>query len=86
MLYKVYVIYAPAHGKLHVGITTRLGDSMLLHNGDEEDDQTNQYKPWTLIHMEIFNDESEAHFRKTYLESPAGQAYITSDILSLFEF
>ncbi|MEX0982430.1 MAG: GIY-YIG nuclease family protein [Bacteroidales bacterium] len=86
MLYKVYVLYSPSFNKLFIGLTTGLGDSMVSHNGAGDDDWTNAFKPWTLIHMELFNDETEALLRKTYLESQDGLAYVRSDILPLFDF
>lgn len=86
MLYKVYVLYSPSFNKIYTGLTTGLGDRMVSHNGAGGEDRTSEFKPWTLIHMELFNDESEALLRKTFIESPAGQAYVRSDILSLFDF
>ncbi|MCF8346600.1 MAG: GIY-YIG nuclease family protein [Bacteroidales bacterium] len=85
MLYKVYVIYSPVQKRIFTGMTTALGDAMLRHNGDGASDPTNELKSWTLIHMELFTEESEALIRKTFLESADGQAYIKSDILSLFD-
>jgi putative endonuclease len=86
MLYKVYILYSPSYNKLFVGLTTGLGDRMVSHNGAGGGDWTNEFKPWTLVHMELFNDESEAMLRKTYLEGPDGMVYVRSDILPLFDF
>ena len=86
MLYKVYVLYAPSYNKIYVGLTTGLGDSMVSHNGAGGDDSTGKFRPWTLIHMELFNEESEAMLRKTFLESQEGLTYVRSDILPLFDF
>ncbi|MEX0986262.1 MAG: GIY-YIG nuclease family protein [Bacteroidales bacterium] len=86
MLYKVYVLYSPESNKLFTGMTTSLGTSMISHNGNESEDWTSSFKPWVLIHMELFNDESDAIIRETFLESNSGEAYVRSDILPLFEF
>ncbi len=86
MLYKVYVLYAKDHDKLFTGMTTSLGDRMLSHNSDTPEDWTSGYQPWTLVHMELFPEESEAYLRETFLESYEGQAYIRKDILPLFDF
>lgn len=86
MIYKVYVLYSPKHNKLFTGLTTSLCDRMLSHNGDEPDDWTSGYKPWTLVHMELFIDESDAVIRESYLESDGGQDYVRDSILPLFEF
>ncbi len=86
MLYKVYVIYAPSHDRIFTGMTTSLGDRMVSHNGNTPEDWTSAYKPWTLIHMELYHDEGEALLRETYLESPDGQQFIREDILPVFDF
>ncbi|MCF8226425.1 MAG: GIY-YIG nuclease family protein [Bacteroidales bacterium] len=86
MIYKVYVLYAPEHDRLFTGMTSSLSDRMVSHNGDEPEDWTTVYKPWTLVHMELFNNEDEALHRETFLESPPGQDYVRSDILPLFNF
>ena len=86
MLYKVYVLYSPSFNKIYTGLTTGLGDRMVSHNGTGGDDGTSEFKPWTLIHMELFNDEDEAMLRRTYLDSQEGLAYVRSDILPLFDF
>lgn len=86
MLFKLYILYATRHDKLFTGVTTSLIDRMKSHNSDEAEDWTGVYKPWTLVHMEIFNDESDALFRETFFKSPAGEAYVRKDILPLFDF
>ena len=67
-------------------MTTGLGEFMQQLNGGKSEDKMATFRPWTLIHMELFHDEGEASFRESYLLSPEGQAYIRSDILSLFDF
>ena len=86
MLFKVYVLYSPNHDKLFTGLTTSLSDRMISHNGEGPDDWTAGYKPWTLVHMELFNDEHEAFLRETFLESSSGQEYVRTDVLPLFNF
>lgn len=86
MLFKVYVIYSPEHDKLFTGLTTSLTERMGSHNGDNPDDWTSGYKPWILVHMEIFEDEYDAVRRETYFESKVGQDHVRLDILPLFQF
>ena len=86
MLFKVYILYAPVHDKLFTGMTSSLIDRMASHNGNEPEDWTSVYKPWTLVHMELFNDEKEATRRESYFENVAGESYVREYILPLFEF
>lgn len=86
MQFKVYVLYSLEHNKLFTGMTSSLTDRMFSHNGDDPDDWTSAFRPWTLVHMELFDDEYDAINRESYLESPPGQAYIRNDILVLYDF
>jgi predicted GIY-YIG superfamily endonuclease len=86
MLYKVYILYALDHDKLFTGVTSSLTDRMESHNSEQPEDWTTVYRPWTLVHMELFNDESEASQRESFFESDAGDSYIREYILPLFEF
>jgi len=86
MLYKVYVLYSPNHDRLFVGLTTSLIDRMHSHNNHDADEWSSVYRPWTLVHMEVYNEEDEALLRETYLESETGLNYIREDVLPLFKF
>jgi putative endonuclease len=86
MQYKVYILYATHHDRLFTGMTSSLTDRMESHNGDEPEDWTTVYKPWTLVHMELFNTESEAYQRELFFESEAGNTYLREYVLPLFEF
>ena len=86
MLYKVYVLYSPKHDRLFVGLTTSLTDRMHSHNKHDADEWSSVYRPWTLVHMELYNEEDEALLRETYLESESGLNYIREDVLPLFNF
>jgi putative endonuclease len=86
MIYKVYVLYSPKHDKLFTGLTTSLIDRMYSHNEENADEWTSVYRPWTLVHMELYNDENEALLRESYLESELGQEYVKEDVLPLFSF
>ena len=86
MIYKVYVLYSPKHNKLFVGLTTSLIDRMHSHNKENADEWTSIYRPWTLVHMELYNEEAEALIRESFLESGSGQEYVREDVLPLFNF
>ena len=86
MIYKVYVLYSLEHDKLFVGLTTSLIDRMHEHNNDNADEWTSVYRPWTLVHMELYNEEGEALLRNSFLESEEGLQYVKEDVLPLFNF
>jgi len=86
MSYKVFVLYSNRHNKLFVGYTTSLTDYMITMNVMETDNPLYEFRPWTLIHMELFISEDEALVREGFLKQEIGQDYIRREILPMFEF
>ncbi len=86
MRYKVFVLYSNKHDRLYVGYTTSLTDYMITMNVMESDNPLYKFRPWTLIHMELFEGEDEALMREGFLQSEMGQQYIRREILPMFEF
>jgi predicted GIY-YIG superfamily endonuclease len=86
MLFKVFVLYSYAHDQLFVGYTASLTDYMITMNVMESDNPLYQFRPWTLIHMELFTSEDEAMIREGFLKKEMGQDYVRREILPMFDF
>ena len=86
MSYKVFVLYSYPHDKLFVGYTTSLTDYMITMNVMESENPLYEFRPWTLIHMELFVTEDEAMVRDGFLKQDVGQDYIRREILPMFDF
>lgn len=86
MSYKVFVLYSNVHDKLFVGYTTSLTDYMITMNVMESDNPLYEFRPWTLIHMELFVGEEEALVREGFLKQEMGQNYIRREVLPMFDF
>ena len=86
MSYKVFVLYSYPHDKLFVGYTTSLTDYMITMNVMETENPLYAFRPWTLIHMELFISEDEAMVREGFLKQEIGQDYIRRQILPMFDF
>jgi len=86
MSYKVFVLYSNKHDRLFVGYTTSLTDYMITMNVMESDNPLFEFRPWTLIHMELFVSEDEAMIREGFLKQEMGQQYIRREVLPMFEF
>ena len=86
MSYKVFVLYSPKHDRLYVGYTTSLTDYMITMNVMESENPLYHFRPWTLIHMELFVSEDEAMVREGFLMQEMGQHYIRREILPMFDF
>jgi len=86
MSYKVFVLYSNLHDRLYIGYTNSLTDYMITMNVMESENPLFQFRPWTLIHMELFNTEDEAAVREGFLKNEVGQQYIRREILPMFDF
>lgn len=86
MSYKVFVLYSYTHNRIFVGYTTSLTDYMITMNVMESDNPLYEFRPWTLVHMELFVSEDEAMVREGFLKQEIGQDYIRREILPMFDF
>jgi predicted GIY-YIG superfamily endonuclease len=86
MSYKVFVLYSFPNDLIYVGYTTSLTDYMVTMNVMESDNPLYEFRPWTLVHMELFIAEDEAMVRAGFLKQEIGQAYIRREILPMFDF
>ncbi|MCP4311091.1 MAG: GIY-YIG nuclease family protein [Bacteroidetes bacterium] len=86
MSYKVFVLYSHLHDRLFVGYTASLTDYMITMNVMESENPLYTFRPWTLIHMELFVSEEEALVREGFLKNEIGQDYIRREILPMFDF
>ena len=86
MSFKVFVLYSHPNDRLFVGYTTSLTDYMITMNVMETDNPLFEFRPWTLIHMELFESEDEAMVREGFLKQDVGQEYIKREILPMFDF
>lgn len=79
-MYWVYVLYSTKFGKIYIGYTANLEQRMLSHNALATKGFTVKYRPWELIHTEIFETKKEALLRECQLKSAAGRKFIWSII------
>jgi putative endonuclease len=78
MNFTVYVLYSQQFNKHYVGFTSDLQSRLLSHNSLATKGFTVLYRPWTLIHTEVFETKSEAMKREKWLKSGVGRAFIKS--------
>ncbi|MBT1696823.1 GIY-YIG nuclease family protein [Fulvivirgaceae bacterium PWU4] len=73
MTFSVYVLYSPSHNKIYIGYTSDLEKRLLSHNQLATKGYTLRYRPWILIHKEVFNTKFEAMKREKELKSGKGR-------------
>lgn len=75
-MYWVYVIYSPASDKIYIGYTSDLDARLKSHNELAKKGWTLKFRPWSLIHTEMFQDKSQAIRREGALKSSQRRAFI----------
>jgi len=71
----LYVIKSVNKNFRYVGITNNLYRRITQHNNGKNK-STNKFKPFTLIHKEIFPNYKEARVREIFLKSGVGRKYL----------
>ncbi|MBA3664896.1 MAG: GIY-YIG nuclease family protein [Bacteroidetes bacterium] len=76
ILYYVYIIYSQRAGKKYTGFSEDITLRLQQHNEGSLGVYTKNKGPWVLIHLEEFENKSEALKRERYLKTGAGRDYI----------
>ena len=72
-MFTVYVLYSSNHDKIYVGFTSSLEERLRSHNELASKGWTIRYRPWVVIHTEVFSEKSEATRREKALKSSRGR-------------
>ena len=75
-MYTVYALYSEKHQKIYIGYTSDLEARFLSHNQLATKGWTVRYRPWLIIHSEIFQSKSEAMKREKEPKSAKGRQFI----------
>lgn len=75
MSFYVYIIQSRKNNRFYIGQTKDINDRLRRHNNGESL-ATKFGVPWKLIHLEKFNNRSEAMKREKYLKSLKNKEYL----------
>jgi putative endonuclease len=81
MEYSVYVLFSPEYKQIYIGYTSDLKARLLSHNQLSTKGWTIKFRPWTLVHHELFESKKEAMTREKQLKSAKGREWIRRNIL-----
>lgn len=76
LMYWVYVLYSTKFEKIYIGYTSDLEQRILSHNSLAKKGYTIKYRPWELIHTEVYQTKKDALLRERQLKSAAGRKFI----------
>jgi putative endonuclease len=80
-MYTVYVLYSKSFEKIYIGFTNNLSQRFLSHNELAKKGWTVNFRPWEIIHTEIFETKGEAMQREKQLKSAKGREWLWSVII-----
>jgi len=76
MIYTVYVLYSKKYDKIYIGYTSNLIKRFHSHNKLGTKGYTLKYRPWEVIHSEVFTDKANVMKREKELKSYKGRCFI----------
>jgi putative endonuclease len=75
-MYTVYILYSISHKKSYTGFTSDLEQRLKSHNELATKGWTVNYRPWELVHMEVFEDKQAAMQHEKFLKSGQGRQQV----------
>ena len=78
--YAVYVLKSLSSEKHYVGYTSNLITRFQSHNSLGKKGFTTRYRPWEVIHVEVYTTKRQAMNREKYLKSGHGREWMKKNI------
>ncbi|MFZ1305745.1 MAG: GIY-YIG nuclease family protein [Ferruginibacter sp.] len=82
-MFTVYVLYSTSYDKIYIRFTSNLEQRLLSHNELGKKGWTIKFRPWQLIHTEVFQLKSDAMNREKQLKTATGRNFIWSLIKAM---
>ena len=76
-----YILLSPTTGKTYVGFSSDLINRMKSHNIFDRKGYTYRFRPWVVIHVEFFDNKSDAMKREKCYKSGIGRSFLKRVIL-----
>ena len=80
-IFTVYVLYSSAFDKIYIGYTNNLLQRFKSHNCLAKKGYTIRYRPWLVVHTEIFYEKQFAIQREKQLKSAKGRLFIWENVI-----
>jgi putative endonuclease len=81
-MFTVYILFSEKHGKTYIGFTSNLIERYKSHNALAIKGYTIKFRPWKVIHTEIFENKVEAMLREKQLKSGKGRLWIKENVIT----
>ena len=80
-MFIVYVLYSSQYDKIYIGYTGNLEQRTLSHNELGKKGWTIKFRPWILVHSEVFETKQQALLREKELKSGKGRKWIWNELI-----
>ena len=84
-MYTLYILYSSKFDKTYVGYTNDLTRRLHEHNFLAIRGYTIRFRPWMILHSEIFESKQEAMLREKYYKTGAGREAIKKFVSSYLD-
>ncbi|MFS4415551.1 GIY-YIG nuclease family protein [Maribacter sp. 2307ULW6-5] len=74
-----YVLYSDKFGRFYIGIANEIAARLEVHNLGQVK-STKAFKPWKIVHTEVFESKQEVRVREKYMKSAAGRRWRKKNI------
>ena len=75
-MFTVYVLYSEKFDKIYIGFTSDIEERLKAHNELATKGWTIKFRPWKLIHSELFETKANAMSREKELKTAKGREWI----------
>ena len=75
-MFTVYVLYSESFNKIYIGYTSDIEQRVKSHNELATKGWTIRFRPWKVIHTEIFESKHDAMKREKQLKTAAGRDWV----------
>ena len=80
-MFTVYVLFSEKFNKLYIGFTSDIKKRFISHNELAIKGFTVKYRPWKIIHTEVFDNKKDAMVREKQLKQGKGREWIRDNFL-----
>ena len=80
-MFIVYVLYSQTFDKIYIGFTSNLEERIKSHNELGKKGWTVAFRPWQIIHTEVFENKADAMKREKELKGGKGREWVRKTLL-----
>jgi putative endonuclease len=80
-MFTVYVLFSKKFNKIYIGMTSNMEQRFFSHNELSTKGWTKNFRPWIIVHQELFDSKALALLREKQLKSAAARDFIREKII-----